>query len=61
MIHLGAEDVLDPRCEDYICAVTTPVSPEFCSSVYWIAVCLPCGWYSNMEVSFLLYVPGSEL
>lgn len=43
VIHLGAEDVLDPRCEDYICAVTTPVSPEFCSSVYWIAVCLPCG------------------
>lgn len=41
--QLEAEDGVDPRCEDHICVVITPVSPEFCSSVYWIAVCLLCG------------------
>lgn len=42
--QLGTEDVLEPRCEDYICVVIPPVFPEFCSSVFWIAVWLLCGW-----------------
>lgn len=52
--QLEAEDVVDPRCEDHICVVTTPVSPEFYSSVYWIAVCLLCGWI------LLVFWHGSE-
>ena len=30
--QLEAEDVLDPRCEDYVCVVIAPVS-LLCSSV----------------------------
>lgn len=32
--QLGAEDVLDPRCEGYICVAIISLSPESCSSVY---------------------------